>query len=50
MIVKSRTADSHLTNLVEMFNVLKRFNMYLNPSKYAYGINSGKFFGFTKEE
>lgn len=32
MIIKSRITDSHLTNLVNTFQVLKRFKICLNPS------------------
>ncbi|XP_021812766.1 uncharacterized protein LOC110755794 [Prunus avium] len=46
MLVKRKTADSHLHNLSLMFSVLKQYNMRLNPSKCAFGVSSGKFLGF----
>ncbi|XP_021817133.1 uncharacterized protein LOC110759389 [Prunus avium] len=46
MLVKSKTADSHLHNLSIMFDVLKKYNMRLNPNKCAFGVSSGKFLGF----
>lgn len=46
MIVKSRTTDLHLADLTEMFQVLKRYNMCLNPCKCAFEIRSRKFLDF----
>ncbi|CAL8131191.1 unnamed protein product [Prunus armeniaca] len=46
MLVKSRTVDQHLHNLSLMFDVLKKYNMRLNPNKCAFGVSSGKFLGF----
>ncbi|KAM2695947.1 hypothetical protein EV1_040390 [Malus domestica] len=46
MLVKSEHADQHITNLSETFTILKRYRMRLNPNKYAFGIDSGKFLGF----
>lgn len=46
MMVKSRTFDTHLTNLTETFDTLKRFNMCINPSKCTFGVSSSKFLGF----
>ncbi|CAL2229547.1 unnamed protein product [Prunus armeniaca] len=46
MLVKSRTADQHISNLSAMFTILKQYRMRLNPEKCAFGVASGKFFGF----
>ena len=46
MIIKSRTASTHLAYLAETFQTLRRFNMRLNPAKCIFGVNSGKFLGF----
>ncbi|XP_024024878.1 uncharacterized protein LOC112092580 [Morus notabilis] len=46
MLVKSARAAQHITYLEEMFNVLKRYHMKLNPLKCAFGVGSGKFLGF----
>ncbi|KAM2252312.1 hypothetical protein ACFX1S_006841 [Malus domestica] len=46
MLVKSKHADQHITNLSETFTILKRYRMRLNPNKCAFGIGSGKFLGF----
>ncbi|KAM1717529.1 hypothetical protein ACFX11_025352 [Malus domestica] len=47
MLVKSKYADQHITNLSETFTILKRYRMRLNPKKYAFGVGSGKFLGFV---
>ena len=46
MIIKSRSASTHLTDLAETFQTLREFNMRLNPSKCTFGVRSGKFLGF----
>ncbi|KAM1636178.1 hypothetical protein COP2_014454 [Malus domestica] len=46
MLVKSKHADQHITNLSETFTILKRYQMRLNPNKCAFGVGSGKFLGF----
>jgi hypothetical protein len=46
MLVKSRKATNHLTDLEETFNTLRRYRMKLNPAKCAFGVSSGKFLGF----
>jgi hypothetical protein len=46
MLVKSRKAAGHLTDLEETFNTLRKHQMKLNPAKWAFGISSGKFLGF----
>ncbi|KAM2661593.1 hypothetical protein EV2_023882 [Malus domestica] len=46
MLVKSKHADQHITNLSETFTILKRYRMRLNPNKCAFGVGPGKFLGF----
>ncbi|KAM1860467.1 hypothetical protein ACFX13_012628 [Malus domestica] len=46
MLVKSKHADQHITNLFETFIILKRYRMRLNPNKCAFSVGSGKFLGF----
>ncbi|KAI5338425.1 hypothetical protein L3X38_017696 [Prunus dulcis] len=46
MLVKSRTADQHISNLSAMFTILKQYKMRLNPTKCAFWVASGKFLGF----
>ena len=46
MLVKSLDKGSHLDNLQETFETLRRYKMKLNPSKCVFGVSSGKFLGF----
>ena len=46
MLVKSLDEDKHLDDLKETFDMLRRHQMKLNPSKCAFGVSSGKFLGF----
>ncbi|XP_074346263.1 uncharacterized protein LOC141685037 [Apium graveolens] len=46
MLVKSKMANDHIKHLMEMFNILRRFRMKLNPQKCMFGVESGKFLGF----
>ena len=46
MLVKSIKAELHITHLAKAFQVLKSYNMKLNPAKCAFGVSAGKFLGF----
>ncbi|CAL2266931.1 unnamed protein product [Prunus armeniaca] len=46
MLVKSRTADHHISNIFAMFTILKEYKMRLNPTKCAFGVVLEKFLGF----
>ncbi|XP_077242568.1 uncharacterized protein LOC143883090 [Tasmannia lanceolata] len=46
MLVKSRSAKDHVSDLKETFQVLKEHNMKLNPTKCTFGDGAGKFLGF----
>ena len=46
MLVKSLKAELHVAHLDESFQVLKNYNMKLNPTKCAFGVSAGKFLGF----
>ena len=46
MIVKSLLKEDHIKDLEESFGALRRHHMKLNPTKYAFGVTSGKFLGF----
>jgi len=45
MIVKSKSAD-HSHDLRQTFDILRAFNMKLNPKKCVFGVRSRKFLGF----
>ena len=46
MLVKSVKSKLHITHLAEAFQILKNYNMKLNPSKCAFGVSVAKFLGF----
>ena len=46
MLVKSTTAELHITHLSEAFQILREYNMKLNPAKCAFGVLARKFLGF----
>nr|CAN70842.1 hypothetical protein VITISV_013563 [Vitis vinifera] len=46
IVVKSETRDEHVLHLQEVFHLLRKYGMKLNPSKCAFGISAGKFLGF----
>ena len=46
MLMKSREAKTHLVDLQEAFDTLRRYKMKLNPVKCLFGVSSGKFLGF----
>ena len=46
MLVKSLKKDDHVSDLREMFALLQKYNMKLNPTKCAIGVGCGKFLGF----
>ncbi|XP_022849886.1 uncharacterized protein LOC111371977 [Olea europaea var. sylvestris] len=43
MLVKSIKAKDHCQHLTEMFDILKKYGMKLNPRKCAFGVCSGRF-------
>ena len=46
MLVKSLWKEDHVTDLREMFALLQKYNMKLNPAKCTFRVRSGKFLGF----
>lgn len=46
MIVKSKSTQTHLTDLTKTFRTLRECGMRLNLAKCAFGVSSGKFLGF----
>ena len=46
MLVKSTTAGLHIAYLSEAFQILREYNMKLNPAKCAFGVSAEKFLGF----
>ena len=46
ILVKSIKSKLHITHLAETFQVLRSYNMKLNPTKCAFGVSVGKFLSF----
>ena len=46
MLEKSTTAELHIAHLSEAFQILRNYNMKLNPAKCAFSVSAGKFLGF----
>ncbi|RVX07538.1 Transposon Tf2-2 polyprotein [Vitis vinifera] len=46
IVVKSKTREQHILHLQEVFYLLRKYGMKLNPSKCAFGVSAGKFLGF----
>jgi len=46
MLIKSLNAGDHVTDLAEMFETLRRYQMKWNPQKCVFGVVSRKFLGF----
>ena len=45
MLIKSRKAEDHLAHMEQVFEVLNRYEMKLNPDKCTFGDLAGKFLG-----
>ena len=46
MVIKSRQIEKHLTDLGEVFSMLREHKLRLNAFKYSFGVSSGKFLGY----
>ena len=46
MLTKSLKPEDHVKDLRETFDILRKYKMHLNPTKCAFSVSSGKFFGF----
>jgi len=46
MVVTSRQREQHVTNLEELFTIIAKYRLKLNPEKCVFGVEAGKFFGF----
>ena len=42
MLVKSIVAGDHVDHLGQMYKILRKYQMKLNPLKCAFGVGSGK--------
>ena len=48
MIVKSNDEADHLDDLRETFNILRKYKMKLNPTKFVFAVSLRKFLGFME--
>ena len=46
MLVKLKERPDHAEHLQEAFELLRAYDMKLNPSKCAFGVNADRFSGF----
>ncbi|KAL0378470.1 UNVERIFIED_CONTAM: hypothetical protein Sradi_3152500 [Sesamum radiatum] len=46
MLVKSKEARDHVKDLEEMFSILRKYKLKLNPGKCAFGVQGGRFLRF----
>ena len=46
MLVKSKQRPDHVEYLQQTFDLLKKYNMKLNPVKCAFGVSVDRFLGF----
>ena len=46
MVVKSKVVSEHMGDLKNIFEILRRYKLRLNASKYYFGVGSGKFLDY----
>ena len=46
MLIKSKKAADHISDLKKTFEILRHYQMKLNAAKCTFGVSSGKFLGF----
>ena len=46
MLVKSKIVGDHMEHLRQMFVILRKYQMKLNPLKCTFGVGSGKVLAF----
>ena len=46
LVVKSKNREDHLHNLRMVFNRLRKYQLKMNPLKFAFGVTLGKFLGY----
>ena len=50
MLIKSKERPNHANHLQQVFDLLITYDMKLNPTKCAFGVNTGRFLGFMMTE
>ena len=46
MVVKSKVESVRVNDLENIFDILRRYKLRLNASKYSFSVGSGKFLGY----
>jgi len=46
MLVKSEKSVDHVDHLKQSFDILRTYQMKLNPTKCSFGVRAGKFLGY----
>ena len=46
ILARSQEEESHPTNLIKLFERLRKYQFKLNPSKCTFKVTSGKLLGF----
>jgi len=46
MVVKSKVVSEQVGDLVNIFEILRKYKLRLNASKCSFGMGSGKFLGY----
>ena len=46
MVVKSKAESKHVSDLGNIFDILRKHKLWLNASKCSFGVESGKFLGY----
>ncbi|KAL0325005.1 UNVERIFIED_CONTAM: Polyprotein P3 [Sesamum radiatum] len=46
LVVKSKKRENYFHDLRKVFERLRRYQLKMNPSKFAFGVTSEKFLGF----
>jgi len=50
MVVTSKEKDHHVVDLEDLFTIVAKYNLKLNPEKCVFGVEAGKFLGFLLTE
>ena len=46
MVIKSKAKSEHVSDLGNIFEILRKHKLRLNASKCSFGVGSGKFLGY----
>ena len=46
IVIKSKAESEHVSDLGNIFDILRKHKLRLNASKCSFGVGSGKFLGY----